>query len=268
MSLTLPNSIETIGTSAFEYCSNLSEVHLGSSLKTIGAWAFGTTNLGDIDFLPDGLQRIGAGAFQACHPTTVVIPESVEYLGVSTKGNFPMGNPFYDCYEIETFVGKFATEDGKALIETSSDGKTYLISYAVGRNDDSYVVPVVDAISYFAFWGASSLIRIELPSSLETLYDCAFYACRSLKNVTIPSGIQAIGGSAFGACKNLEWIMIESTTVPSPRSPHAYYYGPGNMFPSTGTYDIYVPDSSVSAYQTAEYWSAYADRIKPISSLQ
>ena len=266
-SITLPDGVETIGASAFEYCSSLSEVHYGSSLKTIGAWAFGHTNLGDIDFLPEGLVRIGAGAFEACPSTTVVIPESVKYLGTSTRGEFPMGNPFYNCDNIKSFVGKFATVDGKALVETAPDGKTYFISYAVARDDDSYVVPEVDAISYFAFWDATSLKQIELPSGLEAIYDAAFLACISLENITIPSGVQLIGGDAFVNCRNMQWVRIESSSVPSGRA--QYYYYEGGMFRcSSGyTYDIYVPSSSVEAYKAADYWSDFADRIKPLASL-
>ena len=266
-SVTLPNSIETIGSSAFEYCSSLSEVNLSSSLKTIGAWAFGSTALGDIDFLPEGLVRIGAGAFEGVHATTVVIPETVEYLATSNRGEFPMGNPFYNCNVLETFVGKFATEDGKALVETAPDGKTYFISYAVARDDDSYVVPEVDAISYFAFWGALSLKHIELPSSLESIYDAAFLACRSLENITIPSGIQLIGGDAFVNCRSLQWVKVLSSSVPSGRAPYAYYYGGMFRCSSGYSYDIYVPSSSVEAYKATNYWSDFADRIKPLTSL-
>ena len=101
----------------------------GSGLKTINQCAFGNTGLGDVDFLPDGLENIGACAFEDCsNITRVTIPESVVHLGYYERVEIPMGNPFDGCLNIQSFSGKFATSDGRALIETFG-GHDYLISY-------------------------------------------------------------------------------------------------------------------------------------------
>ena len=53
---------------------------------------------------------------------------------------------------------------------------------------------------------------------------------------------------------------MEPTTPPT--------LGGTSIFDNMNNNPIYVPDNSVTAYQTAQYWSEYASRIKPISEKQ
>lgn len=56
---------------------------------------------------------------------------------------------------------------------------------------------------------------------------------------------------------NLAFIIVLSAT---PFTLNSGALTNGNTCP------IYVPDNAVDTYKTATNWSAYADRIKPISS--
>lgn len=85
-----------------------------------------------------------------------------------------------------------------------------------------------------------------------------FYGCNKLTSLFIPSNISSIGDSAFNGCSGLTSITVDSTTPPT--------LGGTNVFDNTNNCPIYVPDASVSAYKTADKWSEYASRIKPISS--
>lgn len=50
---------------------------------------------------------------------------------------------------------------------------------------------------------------------------------------------------------------MEGATPPS--------LSPGWEYGDNGPKEIYVPDASVEAYKSADVWSKYADRIKPVS---
>jgi hypothetical protein len=64
--LHLPNTLTSIGDSAFLACSGLVELHLPNSLASIGAKAFwGCSGLMELH-LPDTLTAIGANAFNGC----------------------------------------------------------------------------------------------------------------------------------------------------------------------------------------------------------
>ena len=78
----LPNTLTSIGPSAFYNCSNLTEIHLPASLTSIGDRAFRyCDNLTEINF-PDNLTSIGEYAFNECFSLTEInFPASLTSIG-------------------------------------------------------------------------------------------------------------------------------------------------------------------------------------------
>ena len=63
---TIPNSVQTIGISAFAECTSLTEVTIGNSVQTIGFSAFANcTSLTEVT-IPNSVTSIGNSAFAAC----------------------------------------------------------------------------------------------------------------------------------------------------------------------------------------------------------
>lgn len=85
-----------------------------------------------------------------------------------------------------------------------------------------------------------------------------FHYCQKLTNVILPSTIKKIDNYFFSNCTVLTEFTILATEPPT-------LANTTNCI-STATTSIYVPDASVDAYKTATNWSAYADKIKPLSS--
>ena len=84
----------------------------------------------------------------------------------------------------------------------------------------------------------------------------AFQGCANLTLVKLRD-VTTIGMNAFYKCPNLSKVVINNSTPPTKSS---------NAFASCSSdLAFYVPDDSVEAYRTATNWSAYADRIKPLS---
>ena len=262
-SVSFPDSVEEIRNSAFEECGSLSSVHFGSGLKSIGSWAFALTNIGSID-LPEGLELIGAVAFNYCPLESVHIPESVKHLacyGYYVNDDIPMGNPFWGCQSLRSFTGKFATDDGRALIETKEDGMRYLISFAPAGLE-SYTVPSVDVISIWAF-SETPLRQVKLPVGLKVISDAAFMNCNNLTSVDIPASVKAINGRAFFGCGNLESIIIRSVAIPTTIADNQHYYN-GTPFSPNSTCPIYVRSDRLKYYKTSEYWELYESRYRPL----
>ena len=106
-SITIPNSVLTIGESAFDYCSGLTSITIPNSVTTIGESAFrgcegltsiiipnGVTTIREWTFmectgltsitLPNSLTTIGVGTFQYCPSlTSITIPNSVTSIGTA-----------------------------------------------------------------------------------------------------------------------------------------------------------------------------------------
>ena len=80
--MTIPNSVISIGSWAFEYCSGLTSVTIPNSVTTIGDGAFvccsGLTSL----TIPNSVISIGDWAFSACSGlTSLTIPNSITSIG-------------------------------------------------------------------------------------------------------------------------------------------------------------------------------------------
>ena len=91
-SVTIPNSVTSIGSYAFYGCSNLTSVTIGSSVTSIGSSAFwGCCGLTSVT-IPNSVTSIGEGAFLTCNGlTSVTIGSGVTYIG---------GGAFANCDEL------------------------------------------------------------------------------------------------------------------------------------------------------------------------
>ena len=78
----LPEGLEAIETGAFQQACNLDFVHFPSTLKTIGDDAFFNAQIDTIEW-NEGLEEIGARAFQYDHETILTLPSTVKTIGES-----------------------------------------------------------------------------------------------------------------------------------------------------------------------------------------
>ncbi|MFA5675686.1 MAG: leucine-rich repeat protein [Christensenellales bacterium] len=81
-SVTIPNSVTSIGDYAFYVCSSLTNVTIPSSVTSIGTWAF--SNCGSLTSItiPSSVTSIGTWTFSGCGSlTSITIPSSVTSIG-------------------------------------------------------------------------------------------------------------------------------------------------------------------------------------------
>ena len=80
--VSMPDSVTSIGNAAFAYCKSLSEITLSGNLTSIGYDAFfGCESLTRIT-IPDGVDSIGTSAFYGCNSMTeAIVPSSVTSIG-------------------------------------------------------------------------------------------------------------------------------------------------------------------------------------------
>ena len=81
-SVTLPNSVKTIGAECFRYCSSLTTVKLPNFIPDLGDYCFYECKaLTSID-IPESISAIGYACFWVCSSVnSVTIPESVLSIG-------------------------------------------------------------------------------------------------------------------------------------------------------------------------------------------
>ena len=80
--MVIPDSVISIGDSAFYYCYNLKNISIPNSVVNIGEGAFSScSNLEEVE-IPDGIKFIKDFTFVYCENlTTIIIPQSVKEIG-------------------------------------------------------------------------------------------------------------------------------------------------------------------------------------------
>ena len=88
-SITIPNSVTSIGNSAFSYCYSLTSVIIPNSVTSIEGGTFSECSSLTSITIPNSVTSIGGSAFKKCRSlTSITIPNSVTSIGEEA---------FYDC---------------------------------------------------------------------------------------------------------------------------------------------------------------------------
>ena len=216
-SYNIPNSVKSIGNSAFEDCKKLTNIKIPDSVTCIGNRAFGyCTNLSRIT-IPDSVTYISGYTFYSCKSLkSITIPDSVTSIG---KGAFAYCASLtrVEIPNSVTSIGEDAFEWCERLTSiTIPDGVTSIGGYAFWcclRLKSITIPDSVTSIGDYTFYDCTSLISITILDSVTRIGNSAFYGCKSLTSITIPSGVTSIGKSAFLGCESLTSITIPSSVT-------------------------------------------------------
>ena len=166
LTLTIPDSVETIETDSIRNCSKLKTVTLGAHVTKINDKAFNNLeSLENVSLIDTNVQTLTSFSFYECPKLYLII--------VDDNSNF--------IFEEGILFNKYKTELILYL-------KSYnLVHITIPRN--------VSIISQYAFSECSSIqtVSFETESSINDIKLGAFQNCKSLKQINFPSSLQTIG---------------------------------------------------------------------------
>lgn len=166
-SVSIPNTVTSIGNDAFKDCIHLKSIEIPSSLTSIGDDAF-------------------AG------PRKVIIKDMASWCGINL-GNMS-SNPLH-------YAGHLYSDENTEITELIIPNGVTSISYSAFAGCESIksvIIPEgVKSIGESAFRGCSSLMSVQFPQGLIDIKASAFKDCKMLNQVNIPSNVMGIHAEAF-----------------------------------------------------------------------
>ena len=244
-SVTIPNSVTSIGQQAFNQCTSLRSVMMGNGVTNIGIFAFyycgSLTNV----IIPNSITSIGASAFDYCSSlTSEIIPNSVTSIGSSafsyctslTNTTFlgnapslgsivfnghPAGATVYYYYGTSgwgaTYGGLPAVELGVPFTYTTISGAITITGYntnaglnvSIPATINNYPVTVIGTNAF----NNSTITNVTIPNSVTSLAPGAFANCTGLKNVIIGSSVANIDDYAFYNSSSLPSVTIPGSVT-------------------------------------------------------
>lgn len=237
-SVVVPDSVTTIGKSAFEGCLNLKSITLSKYLTKIDNSTFKNCTALSTVKINEKVTKIGERAFENCDSIeSLTIPDSVETIGASAfsscdnlktvsigkKVNQIGDSAFFYCKSLKSFSVSQENEVYCAL-----DGVLYtkglktLVQYALGKDDHTFRVPEgVEIIAKRAFYRANWLYFIDLPNTVSVIEDGAMSYCDNLQNVALSQNLTLVGNGVFSSSPNLTDVFYKG----SPSTWNKFVYG-------------------------------------------
>ncbi|MBP3495790.1 MAG: leucine-rich repeat domain-containing protein [Clostridia bacterium] len=280
-SVTIPDSVTSIGDNAFYNCTSLTSITIPNSVTSIGWHAFeDCTSLTSIT-IPNSVTSIGTYAFYNC-TSLVEINFNATAMDDLSEDNYVFSYAGEDGNGIKVTIGKNVTRIPAYLFYNSYDGPnqwpvniisvefeegSVCESIGIGAFFDCTSLKEVH-ISDIASWcnisfsGASSnplslaenlyinnelVTNLVIPNTVTRINDYAFCG-GSFTSVTIPDRVTSIGKYAFYNCFKLTSVNFENTTG---------WYVTESQGATSGT-DVDVTDTSTNAtYLKSTYQNYY-----------
>ncbi len=190
--VTIPDSVTSIGSNVFSFCTGLTSVTIGSSVTSIGEHAFWwCTGLTTVT-IGSGVTTIGESAFENCTGLTSVTIGS----GVTTIGDYI----FCNCTGLTGItIPDTVTSIGMSAFERCA-GLTAIT-----------IPDSVTSIGQDAFWDCTGLTTVTIGNSVTSIGQGAFCDCTGLTTVTIGSSVTSIDDWTFSGCEKLSDVWYNGT---------------------------------------------------------
>ena len=228
----IPNSVTSIGGSAFSGCRGLTSVTIPNSVTSIGDYAFfECRSLTSVTCEAVNPPALGNAVFDQVDKS---IPLYVPAEGITAYQAADGWSEFTNIQAIPSSGGDtpLLTEKvqiGDLYYNLNATDQTAEVTYELDWDRNNYAgltsanIPAsvtysgttysVTSIGNYAFVYCSGLTSVTIPNSVTSIGEGAFAWCSSLTSVTIGNSVTSIGRSAFSGCSSLTSVYISDLTV-------------------------------------------------------
>ena len=219
--LVVPEGVTSIAPYAFFNVDGLRTVTLPESLQTVGASAFESTMLLDVT-IPAG--SIDTNAFRYCFRLScITLGSDVTQI---------KSDAFHDCFQLIEVrnLSTLALTPGES---THGGVASYASVLLTEQEAPSKIFTTADGFRFYengetryllAYLGNDTVLRLPTDCNGEAyeIYTCAFNYVDTITEVIFSNGVSAIGKGAFERCNGLTALTIPGTVT---RLDHSAFYG-------------------------------------------
>lgn len=230
--ITLPSSITSIGKNAFYDCSGLTRVNIPDRVSSIGMSAFGNCSSLTSIQLPNSVTSLGANAFYGCSSlASATLPSSLTVLTGTFHGCSSLTSIDIPA-SVKTLDGTFA-------------GCTHL--------NEVHLPKSLSVIGDNTFADCAALTSIYLPDMVNQIGDMAF-ANTGLTAIELPDVVTSLGENAFYGSSQLMAVTVRATNPPLMSNIDGFSNETYGLAP------LAVPEVSLTAYQSADWWRLFQNK--------
>jgi hypothetical protein len=273
--LIIPNSVTSIGSYAFSWCSSLTSITIPNSVTSIGERAFcqcfsleylsipNSVKYADGEYYDGGFD----GIMNCPNLKTLIVP-----------GDF-FGEAEEEYQHVKSDILPYLPEQLESL--TINDGTIHRLAWDfINRNYKTLktidLATTTDAtIAEEAFKNCYKLENLTLPSQLENIPYMAIAECVKLQSITIPATVTEIEDRAFENCRSIKSIIFEGAAPAQGPALHAA--ASGSSLWRIGSWAFYnchrlqnltIPEGVTEVGDAAFYGCTYLEDMVLPSTIQ
>ncbi len=288
--VTIPNSVTTIGNSAFEACTSLTSINIPNSTISIDSKAFyncsGTENLN----IGNSVTSIGNQAFSGCVNLKRVNISNLgawcgfQFESVTDNPLHYAGNLYLDGQELTnlvipdtiTAINAYVFDNCKSITSVTIPNSVTAIGAAAFEGCENLTRVDISSLEawctiQFGFSGISNPLfyarhiflnnqeinNLVIPNTITVINDYTFENCISITSVTIPNSVTIIGPFAFSDCSRLTSVSLGSSVDG---------IGDGAFFGCVGLSSISIPNSvTYIGFEAFDYCQGLTEVLIPSS---
>ena len=161
----------------------------------------------DTDSDERAVKEIGRGVFaNKSNIVSVVIPDTVEILGIRSDSSADTDGVFFNCSALKTIV-----YNGKLKLVGD---QTFNGCSALNVSELWNCMDMIETIGRGSFQKVILPENLVFPASLATLEKWSFQHCKGVKTITFAGNkVKNIGGATFASISSLQSVVIPSSVI-------------------------------------------------------
>lgn len=251
-SVTIPSTLRTINTNAFNGCTYLYYTDITDLSSWFNVTLDAQTSCPWYSAYSKNIRINGNTLTNLTIPSDVTTLKSYTFANYTTLTGLTIPSTVTAIDGEYTFYNTRIRELTVPSSVTSWNGR---YTFSLNTSLSSVTLNNNSSVPNYAFSGCTNLreATINLNGLNRSLFNNVFFGCNSLSSVTMNSSVGYISDFSFSGCTNLKSITIDRTTPPVIYT-NTFHGTPSDL-------KFYVPCSAVNTYRTANDWSNYASQI-------